>query len=87
MTINIDEMSVDDLRRAEDGAAILHALADLLENKGAVTYAAQVRHDARAIQLLTQEHPSAGDIGRTAAFGVPEHRSEIAHRLSRSASV
>ena len=81
MAIDISEFSVSDLRCAEDGSAILLALGDLLESKGALVYAGQVRNDARAVQLLTQEHPHADDPARIKSFAVPEHRSEILNKL------
>lgn len=81
MAIDISELSVSELRRVEDGSAILLALADLLESKGALVYADQVRNDARAVQLLTQDHPSATDPAGIASFAVPEHRSEILNKL------
>ncbi|WP_104135134.1 hypothetical protein [Cryobacterium sp. Y62] len=81
MAIDISEFSVSDLRRAEDGAAALLALADLLEEKGAVAYAQQMRTDSAAIRLLIGEHPSANDFRPGASIAVNEHRSELRHQL------
>lgn len=73
--------NIDDLRATEDGASLLHALAVLLENAGAVSYSGEARASAEAIERILKLFPEVdkaekGDASHGDA-GIADNVSEL----------
>ncbi|GAA1495165.1 hypothetical protein [Paeniglutamicibacter kerguelensis] len=61
---DLSDENIDDLRAAEDGATLLHALAVLLERAGAVSYSLEARTSAEAIERIAKMFPEADVSGK-----------------------
>lgn len=65
------------LRKAEDGAEMLFALARFFEFKGDKAYTEQIRNAAHAVREIVEQHPNA-DLGDPdSVFGANEHANKI----------
>lgn len=72
----ISELDTGILRQVEDAEMVLRALADTMEEKGAKSYAEQIRANADAVAEVVKSHPKAQD-DKWDSAAIAEHRSAI----------